>query len=240
MPGTTAGVTVQPAVAGGNRELKFTVPAGRVDFARRWLDRVCRRDRQYPAAYVWTIYYDTPQLAALREKINSEYLKLKIRLRWYSEIGQAPSGPAFVEAKMRWGTRRDKVRVAAPYTAKELAAWDLQDPRLRSLPLLLRSKGILLRDVWHPMLLIRYRRDRFVEPMCQTRVSLDSDIAAVRVNRQFLPSADHTPIGPGVLEVKGADEQLPVALRPLLQLGARKRSLSKFLTIYAHARRVIF
>ena len=236
--GTTAGVKV-PAAADGSRELKFTLPGGRVDMARRWLDAICRRDKAHPAALVWTIYYDTSQLESLGEKANSDYLKLKIRLRWYSEIGRAASGPAFIEAKLREGTRRDKVRVAAPCGAEELATWDLQDPRLRPLPLLLRASGVVLRDVWHPVLLIRYRRDRFIEPVSRARVSLDTEIAAAAVNRRFFSAVDQTPIGPAILEVKGGDEQLPAALRTLLQLGARKRSFSKFLTVYAHARRVI-
>ena len=55
---------VRPAPAMGDRELKFVLPDGRVDPARRWLDAVCQRDPRFPAAIVWTIYYDTPGLAS--------------------------------------------------------------------------------------------------------------------------------------------------------------------------------
>ncbi len=67
------------------RELKFTLPQGRAPLVRSWLDRICRRDPEFPAAVVWTIYYDTPGLISLSEKINSDYLKRKIRVRWYSD-----------------------------------------------------------------------------------------------------------------------------------------------------------
>src|SRR5688572_26159644 len=124
--------------AASDRELKFAFPDVRADVARRWLDAICRRDPQFPAAVVSTIYYDTPDLTALGEKINSDYLKHKIRLRWYADLAGAPSGPAFVEAKLRVGTRRAKVRVQVPDSAEELAGWDLEDPRLVSMPRLRR------------------------------------------------------------------------------------------------------
>jgi hypothetical protein len=238
MPGTGAmdDAAARPASA-DDRELKFALPHGRVDAARRWLDAICRRDPEFPAAIVWTIYYDTPDLAALGEKINSDYLKRKIRLRWYAGLTGTPSGPAFIEAKSRVGTRRDKVRAQVPCDAESLAGWDLQDPRLRSLPLLLREHGIVVQDLWQPVLRIRYRRDRFIEPVSRARVSLDAEIAAAGVSPRIRAAADDTAMEGGVLEVKGGSEVLPLALRPLLQLGARKCSFSKFLAVYAHATR---
>ena len=226
--------------ASGDRELKFTLPGGRVGLARRMLEAACRPDQHYPAAYVWTIYYDTPHLTSLREKINSDYLKLKVRLRWYADLEHPPSGSAFIEVKRRVGARRDKVRVKAPHPAEELATWDLRDGRLRSLPLLLRAQGISLQDIWHPVVLIRYRRDRFVEPVSRARVNLDSEIAAIAVNRGFVSTFDPSAIGPGVFEVKGSEEELPTALRSLLLLGTRKGSFSKFLAVYRHATHAIF
>ena len=76
-PLATPDVAAQSAPAHGERELKFTLSEGRVDLARRWLERICRRDSKFPQAIVWTIYYDTPALVSLGEKINSDYLKQK-------------------------------------------------------------------------------------------------------------------------------------------------------------------
>ena len=221
------------------RELKFTIPGGRVDLARRWLDALCRRDAEFPAAYVWTIYYDTPGLTSLGEKINSDYLKLKVRLRWYSTLAHGPSGPAFMEAKRRIGAGRDKARVRVPHAAESLAHWDLQDARLAELPRLLRDCGVVLPDRLRPLVLIRYRRDRFVEPVSRLRVSLDAEIAAAAVNRSMLSTYDASAIDTGVLEVKGNSEDLPPTLRGLLALGAKRRSFSKFLAVYAHVTRAI-
>ena len=82
----TRDVAARPAPDEGERELKYTLPAGRADFTRRRLEALCRRDPQYPAALVWTIYYDTSAMMSLGEKLNSDYLKRKIRVRWYSDL----------------------------------------------------------------------------------------------------------------------------------------------------------
>jgi hypothetical protein len=230
----TRDVAARPAPSAGERELKFTFPAGRAHLARRRLDSLCRRDPEFPAAIVWTIYYDTPALVSLGEKINSDYLKRKIRVRWYSTLDGRVSGPAFVEAKLRLGNRRSKARAHLPVAAEEIARWDLQDPRLLAFPLLLRQHGILDQASWQPMMLIRYRRDRFVEPVTRSRVSLDTEIAAVAINARFASRINPSPLAEAVLEVKGAGEELPATLRSLLALGIRKRSFSKLLVVYAH------
>jgi VTC domain len=236
-PEATQDVAARPAPGAGERELKFTLPSGRAHLARRRLESLCRRDPEFPSAIVWTVYYDTPALASLGEKLNSDYLKRKIRVRWYSDLAGRVTGPAFVEAKMRLGTHRSKVRARVPYPADEIARWDLQDPRLLGLPLLLREHGILGQGSWQPMMLIRYRRDRFIEPLTQSRVSLDTDIVASAVNPRFQSVTDRSPLATAVLEVKGRCDELPPALRPLLSLGMHKRSFSKFLVVYAHMTR---
>jgi hypothetical protein len=227
-----------PAIPGaGERELKFTFPASRAHFARRRLDSLCRRDPEFPSAIVWTIYYDTPALDSLGEKINSDYLTRKIRVRWYSDLDGRVSAPAFVEAKLRLGTQRSKVRARLPFPAEEIAQWNLQDPRLLSAPLLLREHGVLGHESWQPVLLLRYRRDRFVEPLTRSRVSLDADICAAEANARFLSAPNLSPLATAVLEVKGSSEELPASMRALLALGMRKGSFSKFLMVYAHMTR---
>ena len=238
-PDATRDVAAPPETSAGERELKFTLPAGRVHLARRRLESVCRRDPQFPAALVWTLYYDTPALVSLSEKINSDYLKRKIRVRWYSDLEGRASGLAFVEAKLRVGTLRSKVRARLAIPAEEIAHWDLLDPRLLPLPLLLRDQGILHQESWQPVMLIRYRRDRFLEPLTQSRVSLDADISAAAASPRFLSAPDRSPLATAVLEVKGGSDELPAALRPLLALGMHKRSFSKFFAVHAHMTRTV-
>ena len=68
-----------------DREIKFTIDGRDVTAVRRWLQSVCRSDPAFPAGVVCTIYYDTLALHHLREKVNSDYLKTKLRLRWYED-----------------------------------------------------------------------------------------------------------------------------------------------------------
>jgi hypothetical protein len=240
MPGSSATVNAaaRPAPQ-GERELKFRLPLGRVHIARRWLEGICARDAEFPAAVVWTIYYDTASLSSLAEKINSDYLKRKIRVRWYSDLDGRPSGPAFVEGKFRVGALRMKARERLPLNAEDLAQLDLQDPRLLAFPLLLRPHGVAVDQSWTPVMLIRYRRDRYIERGSQSRVSVDADIAAVAVNPRLISAADYSPLGSAVVEVKGTTDELPRPLHPLLRLGAHKQSFSKFLAVYAHVTRRI-
>jgi hypothetical protein len=235
LPQATVDVAVRSAPSDlGEHELKFVLPAGRADIARRRLETLCRRDPEFPSALVWTIYYDTPALVSLGEKLNSDYLKRKIRVRWYSDLERHVSGPAFVEAKLRLGNRRTKARARLPFPAQEIATWDLQDRRLLGVPLLLRQHGVLDQVSWQPLMLIRYRRDRFIDGLTRTRVSLDADISVVSMNARFAPRMDPSPLATAVLEVKGATEQLPATLRSLLPLGIRKSAFSKLHMLYAH------
>jgi hypothetical protein len=95
-------------------------------------------------------------------------------------------------------------------------------------------------DDWQPVLQLRYRRDRFTEPVTRARVSLDAEIRAAAVNHRFITACDTTALGLAVLEIKGAEEELPQRLRPLLRLGMRQRSFSKYLAVYQHVTRTLF
>jgi hypothetical protein len=217
-----------PLVDDLERELKFVVPATRVDIAARLLRTLCRPDSQHPDADVWTIYYDSQGFDSLDEKLNSDYLKTKVRVRWYAPAGGPGQGPVFLEAKHRVGNRRDKVRVLLPMTAETLVSRRLDDSIFHALPERLAAKGILLGSDWHPMLLLRYRRRRFVDVSTGARVSLDSEITAVSVNRRYLFARNLGPLSVGVVEVKGLADVLPGHLRPLMALGLRKQSMSKY------------
>ena len=231
---STAVITDRPAPSASplvedlERELKFVLSATRADIASRLLATLCRRDQQYPDADVWTVYYDSIGFDSFDEKLNSDYLKTKIRVRWYSPPGGSAQGPVFVEAKSRVGNRRDKVRVRLSMTAETLAAARLTDPVFQCLPERLVAEGILLGADWQPMLALRYRRRRFLEPTTRTRVSLDSEITTVAVNHRHVFARDLGPLPVAVLEVKGQTDTLPGPLRPLIALGVRKQSMSKY------------
>lgn len=228
----------QQTVEDLERELKFVLPAGRAENARAFLATICAVDSEYPRAMVWTVYYDTPDGRSLGEKIDSDYLKMKLRVRWYGDERDRPSGPVFVEAKYRVGSRREKVRARLDVEAGDVATLSLDDARFARFPRALAPAGVLAGPQWRPVLRLRYERWRFIERLTRTRVSLDRGIVAEAVNSRQLTSLNPGPLPVAVLEVKGREDTLPRPLTPLLHLGARQGSLSKYAAVYDHVRRL--
>ena len=220
------------------RELKFVLPAGRAQAAAGFLATICVPDTEYPRALVWTVYYDTPDGRSLGEKLDSDYLKMKLRVRWYGDEADRPSGPVFIEAKYRIGSRREKVRVKLDIDAREAAGLALESPRFAAFPRALAPAGVPAGPEWRPVVRLRYRRIRFIERLTGARVSLDRDITAEAVNSRQLTSLNLGPLPVAVLEVKGREDTLPRPLTPLLHLGARQGSLSKYAAVYDHVRRM--
>lgn len=212
-------------VASPERELKFVVPAGKGPLARAIVAAFCQPDANYAAATLWTVYYDTPDLQLLSEKINSDYLKTKMRLRWYSG---AASQYAFLEIKSRVGVLRQKHRVRTELTGSMLAGLLLDDPAFLEVRDLARPLGVPLPPRLLPALLIRYHRSRFVDPLSESRINIDVDIEALRGHPRLLGNTFSERFESAVVEVKGTGSQLPRALHALASLGARKSSCSKY------------
>jgi VTC domain-containing protein len=211
------------------RELKFVLPASQGLLARSLLQSVCRPDVEYPAATLSTIYFDTPDLRFLGEKIDSDYLKTKVRLRWYAPIGgRDDQARAFLEIKSRVGDRRQKVRVRTPLTAGTLHDLPFDRAEFRDVLELARPLGIPLPARLLPVVLIRYDRYRFVEPMSSSRISIDMNIEAPRGYHRLVRDAAPVTLSYAVLEVKGAGADLPRVLHPLVRAGARRGSSSKY------------
>jgi hypothetical protein len=211
------------------RELKFALSLPRAGFALQLLNALCRPDERYPAAIVSTIYYDTPDLQMLFEKLNSDYLKTKVRLRWYRPLeGLGDGNGAFLEVKRRVGSLRDKDRLAVPLAHAWLEDVDLDDPALARIPDAAAPLGLDLPGPLLPAMMLRYRRYRFTEPISGTRVSLDFDIESPRSRRGLFRDGAPAIVPNAVIEVKGDADDLPRALRPLAHLGIRRAAFSKY------------
>ena len=204
----------------------------------RWLEHVCRPDGDHPFGTVSSIYYDTREWDSLGEKLNSDYLKTKVRLRWYrEEPGADAAAPAFAEVKWRIGSRRAKVRIPTSFTADVLDALPLEDPALLDLPRLIRAHGVPLTKAIFPVFVVRYTRHRYLEGTSGARVCLDHSISAPRTNRLMIPWTNPVELNTGVFEVKSPSRELPAVLHRLVDLGCRMSSYSKYSACYQQLRR---
>ncbi len=178
----------------------------------------------------------------MHDKINSDYLKTKVRVRWYSEISGTPMpGAPFIEVKQKFGSGRKKFRIEAPYSSEWLSRVDLKNPELLNVYFLLKphAHGVLLQDMLFPAFIIQYERYRFVEPIHRVRVSVDHQISVPKINRamvstDYLLGPASTTLDTAVLEMKGKVEHLSGFLRYITAIGGKKSSFSKYLTCYQH------
>lgn len=214
-----------------DHEIKFVVPPSSAQALRAWTASVCRRDTAFPLARVATVYFDTPGLTLLAEKIDSDYLKTKVRVRWYGAADGATSR-LFAEAKQRIGSRRVKTREALETPAATFAEVPLCDARWTGLLARLIAAVPTLPARLSPVLSLTYTRHRFVDVRTGARVSIDEDIRVVGVNAARLTGRVPVGLDPVVFEHKGRSVDLPSHLRPLMRFGARRHACSKYLLCY--------
>ena len=214
-------------------ELKFWAPPGHGGLIRQRLATTCSDDPRVPGGAVSSIYFDTPSFDLLRDKLDGHRDKRKVRVRWYDG-----SASAFVEVKYRFGAARDKLRIESQASPWQLSRGRLEQVDASGLLEPLRGAGVRLPVPLHPMMTIRFRRTRFVDPLSGSRVALDDDIRVVDVNRCFFPGCPPHPLPFVVVEVKGPAARLPVSLRTILGLDVRRASVSKYAACYRQLRRI--
>jgi hypothetical protein len=207
-------------------EIKYVMPAASAGPAEAWLKATCRPERAYPPAWVCSVYFDSPGADLLEEKTNSDYLKTKVRVRWYEPLAGPAGGPAFLEIKQRAGTTREKRRLALSTPAADVAGWPLHDPRwlLLVAPAAARIGGPLA-----PVLRMRYVRSRFFDSLSETRVALDRHLEVTAVHPALRPRPVPAGLPWAVVEWKGTSPELSSGLRGLTRFGAGRQSFSKYL-----------
>lgn len=222
-------------------ETKFVLRNNAAHIISKWLECRCRPDPEFPEGIISSIYYDTRNWQFLNEKINSDYLKTKIRLRWYSNIKTNKAlTPSFLEAKYKIGSRRKKFRTKTLYSGKWLSQQDLQNPRLMKIMDILQKNQILITGPVYPVFIISYKRKRFIDPVTYSRVCIDYDIHIPKVNTQMLPPVSTEYLQSAVFELKGRIIQLPEILHQLTALGCYKHSFSKYSACYQKIMNISF
>ena len=184
-------------------------------FARVILSSNLSLDRKYPFNYIFTLHFDTYELDSYYQKLNGEYYKSKLRVRWYSDTDKyfIPE-KVFIENKVKKNKLVLKYRDGIFLTdnqRKEVCNpmhWTEFIER-NKLNLQIRFDKPML-----PIMLSCYRRYRFYDAFSGSRISLEDCIRAYQVSPLISRSNNVDPVlKGGVLEIKAKTQRLPLCLQ---------------------------
>lgn len=196
-------------------------PSDRLALRAR-LGAVCRVDGHAADGryFIRSLYLDTPDSKALREKLDGVDRREKFRIRYYN----GDLSVIHLEKKCRINGLG--IKSTAPLTAAEAQA--VVDGRLDWMP---ASGRPLVQELYskahsqglRPRTIVDYVREPFVYPAGNVRVTLDYEIRTGMGCSGFLDPDCPTvqlPGSPVILEVKW-DDFLPGVIRDLVQLEGR-------------------
>jgi hypothetical protein len=208
------------------RELKYTIERRFDANALHLLKALCEPDPKYQTNIISSIYFDSNDHQFAMEKAASDYLKTKLRLRWYTN----PQNPeqtstCHLELKNKIGSTRQKSRWPIECNGSQVEKM-VSDGTIGNLieQQLLKQSHHLSGLNLKPLVLVRYTRHRFIEAFSGTRVALDTDIHA------WQPGTESRVVhlDRSVIEAKGTSDVLPQSLQPLSCINIRKDAFSKY------------
>ena len=211
-------------------EEKFLIDYRQYVLLRSRAEAAMRPDEHAPdGSYLITsLYYDDRQDSALDEKLDGVRVHTKYRVRTYGADGDFIR----LERKVKRGIMTEKhstslQREQIPLLSDPATALGTFSGRGLVMAADMRSRGLL------PSVTVRYRRDAFVYPGTDTRLTFDTHVEALP------PTADHLFDASGagipalppqtvVMEVKYG-EHLPAFVRKLSAVcGGMQLSVSKY------------
>ena len=182
-------------------------------------------DGQY---LIRSLYFDTPEDKALREKLDGVSRREKFRIRYYN----ADTSCIHLEKKSKLaGLGRKDMAVLTPEQAQKIVDGELSWMAGSEAPLIVELYSKMRTQRLRPKTIVDYTREPFVYSPGNVRVTLDYNIRTGLSCTDFLNAACPTipvPDSPVILEVKW-DAFLPDAVRDLVQLpGRRSSAFSKY------------
>lgn len=208
-------------------EQKYTFAAHALTELLDWAEYALDPDASHPEGVINSLYYDTPDLLMYRQKRSSEYLKCKVRLRWYSTTPLGEGVPCYLEVKRKAGSTRHKRRSTIHVPPDSLADGLFQCNIIAAASDQAQQNGYPEHSVMLPVAHVQYRRRRYTDPGTGARIAIDWDISCPAVNTDVVPAEPPVWLPRGVLEVKAPLRHLPSSLDPLAFL-LHKTSFSKY------------
>lgn len=210
-------------------ERKFFVSPEKISYARSMLSHICLADSKYPQGIINNVYFDTPDLDYFQKSLDGSYEREKIRIRWYDDPGEDTT-PVYLELKSRKGFTSRKQRRKFLVSAKRLNKFQADNTIIGQDIILqtLMEFGYFSQAFLSPVVLIAYKRSRFVDILTGTRLSFDCSISSSLIAAGQRQSRTGLMLCGGVIEIKGPSMGIPVSLRPLIGLGVDWTRFSKY------------
>ncbi len=193
-------------------------------------------DSQYYFGSISSIYYDTPTLELYYEKRNSDYLKTKVRLRWYSDESKGTLDnelQCYLELKSKNGVFRQKRRMPLSLSLTALKGDPFSEEEIVLVPSRVHELSYVSSGPLVPTVLIQYKRYRFVEVESHSRVALDVNIRCTHANPAYIMGFPPVHLSEGVLEIKGVHRYLPSSLNSISSYLSRE-AFSKYARCLEH------
>ncbi|HEY2921119.1 MAG TPA: VTC domain-containing protein [Candidatus Binatia bacterium] len=210
-------------------EQKFVFDTTNKDLLLEWLDFHLVRDPAFYFGPVVSLYYDTPSLSFYGQVCDGDFIKTKIRLRWYQTrfAPEQESVTCYLEIKRKYGARRQKQRQQLALETRFLSGDLFSHPAIVDAPNDMPEARATGGGLLVPVLIVQYERFRFVDPRSGARISLDTGVVCSGANAAYIADAAPLVLETDVLEVKGILDGLPGCLLPISR-HLRKRSFSKY------------
>lgn len=210
-------------------EAKYIFNAGTENIVLGHLNSLCQPDPEFPVGGIASLYLDSPGLHLLQEKVDSDFIKSKLRLRWYTSNESSSNVKAYLELKSKEGARRHKHRIEVSLPSNLLVEGHEDFCSVAEIIApVINTLGISAKFPLFPMITIRYNRHRFIDHENGSRISLDHNIGFSRVNPIFFPDLGGRSSRHCVLEVKNPSGHLPMNLRSLSHVISPREAFSKY------------
>lgn len=171
--------------------------------------------------HIRSLYFDTPEDTALREKLNGVSRREKFRIRYYN---LDPSLIHLEKKSKLAGLCNKQTATITAQEAQKILDGDTQWMAQSQEPLVRELYTKMQQTRLQPKAIVDYVREPFVYAPGNVRVTLDYDIrTGLGCTGFFDPDCTMIPAGdaPILLEVKW-DEFLPDVIRDIVQLGTRR------------------
>lgn len=212
-------------------ERKYYLAPTEVGLAYGLIRQICLPANEYFSEQINSLYFDTADLDQHERSASGDFQKDKARIRWYGR-SEKSSGmqTIFIELKSRRGFGGTKQRLRLSVPAANLALDNLNQgivPRTLLVDTL-AGFGYFPRELLCPIIKISYWRYRFSEIITGQRVSLDINIRSTMLIPGQGNGEKELGLPGGVIEIKGQDMELPVALRQMRMLDIDWTRFSKY------------